>query len=91
MKSLRFLLALACAGVLALSVAQAGGAKAASGGSCTRDKAAKECCGDKAACCKDKKSECCADKKSECCTDKKAECGDKAACGQDKKAGAPKG
>jgi len=70
MKSLRILLALAFAGILAVSVAQAGGDK----GEC-KDKAAK-CCGSKdctdGKCCKDKKAEC-KDKKSEC-KDSKAEC-----------------
>lgn len=66
MKSLRILLALAFASILAVSVAQAGGDK----GEC-KDKADKCCCTKECKAGKDGKE--CADGKC-CCKDKKAEC-----------------
>jgi hypothetical protein len=66
MKSLRLLLALAFASMLAVSVAQAGDDK----GEC-KDKAAKCCCSKECKAGKDGKE--CADGKC-CCKDKKAEC-----------------
>jgi len=73
MKSLRLLLALAFAGVLAVSVAQAGDAK----GEC-KDKAAKCCCSKE---CKEAKGgKECAEGKECCCKAKKAECEKKAEC-----------
>lgn len=67
MKSLRFLLALAFAGVLAVSVAQAGDSK----GEC-KEKAGNCCCGEACKCGKDGKECCCKEKKAECA--KKSEC-----------------
>lgn len=65
MKSLRILLALAFAGILAVSVAQAGDEK----GEC-KDKDAKCCCSKECKAAKDGKE--CADGK--CCCAKKSEC-----------------
>lgn len=85
MKSLRLLLALAFAGVLAVSIAQAGDAK----GEC-KDKAAKCCCCSKE--CKEAKGgKECAEGKECCCKAKKSECEKKAECEKkDAKAEAPK-